>query len=69
MFWLKNRKPEQYRDKSFSDLNEAQKRKADAEADISEFKRDMMTGAGGNDEGTVILDDFGEDEDPTETDH
>lgn len=69
MFWLKNRKPEQYRDKSFSDLNEAQKRKADAEADISEFKRDMMTGAGGNDEGTVIIDDFGEDEDQTETDH
>ncbi|WP_212746858.1 terminase [Pediococcus stilesii] len=45
MFWLKNRKPEQYRDQSFRELNDAQAekarvevRKAIADAKISEFK-------------------------------
>lgn len=49
MFWLKNRKPEQYRDKSFQELNKAQAekalvelRKAAAEADISELKLKVM---------------------------
>lgn len=45
IFWLKNRRPEQFRDHSFQELNVAQAkkaladtRKAEAEADISEAK-------------------------------
>lgn len=36
IFWLKNRKPDVYRDQSFKSLNEAQARKAKAEAEIKE---------------------------------
>lgn len=53
IFWLKNRKPETYRDKSFKDLNEAQANKARADADrskaearISEYKAKELEGKG-----------------------
>lgn len=53
MFWLKNRKPNEYRDKSFQDLNKAQSekaladvRKASAEADIAEYKAKDLKGEG-----------------------
>lgn len=49
IFWLKNRKPEVYRDQSFKELNESQAKKADAdtrkaaaEADIAEAKARIM---------------------------
>ena len=52
IFWLKNRKPENYRDHSFQELNTAQAekaradvRKSNAEADIAEAK---AAGAKGN---------------------
>ncbi|APX72071.1 helix-turn-helix domain-containing protein [Companilactobacillus allii] len=38
IFWLKNRKPDIYRDQSFKNLNEANTRKATAEAKIAEAK-------------------------------
>ncbi|WP_323064627.1 terminase [Limosilactobacillus reuteri] len=37
IFWLKNRLPEKYRDQSFRQLNEAQTRKANADADLAEY--------------------------------
>lgn len=42
IFWLKNRKPEMFRDQNFRDLNKAQIRKANAEADIAQAKAKMM---------------------------
>lgn len=43
IFWLKNRLPEKYRDQSFRQLNEAQTRKANAEADIAEQKAQQLS--------------------------
>lgn len=67
-FWLRNRMPEYFRDQSYSDLNKAQAekakqdaRKAKAEADMAEAKADLLTGKGDDTEGTVIIDDIGED--------
>jgi len=39
----------------------ADARKSTAEADISEAKADLLTGKGDDTEGTVIIDDIGED--------
>jgi len=67
-FWLRNRMPEYFRDNSYKELNEAQAakakedaRKAKAEADMAEAKADLLTGKGDDTEGTVIIDDIGED--------
>lgn len=64
IFWLKNRKPEQYRDKSFKDLNEANTKKAIAEAKIAESKADILSGSGIDNEKTYLVDDM---EDISET--
>lgn len=73
IFWLKNRKPEEYRDKSFQNLNNAQAEKAKAElrkaladADLAELKVEAITGDGDNQERVVIMDDFTEKEDETD---
>lgn len=49
IFWLKNRKPEMFRDQSFRDLNKAQIRKANAEADIMEAKAKRENNGDGTD--------------------
>lgn len=46
IFWLKNRLPDKYREKTFKQLNEAQARKAVAEATIAELKADKLGQAG-----------------------
>lgn len=46
IFWLKNRLPEKYRDQSFRKLNEAQARKAIADADKAEIERKQLEDAG-----------------------
>ncbi|MCG4280846.1 terminase, partial [Lacticaseibacillus saniviri] len=63
IFWLKNRKPEVYRDQSFKALNEAQAskaiedaRKAHADADMAEFKAKLLNDPDAQDR-TVIVDD------------
>lgn len=65
MFWLKNRKPEKYRDRSFQELNKAQarkaladSRKAEADADVAKYKADLLTNPGGVEDRTVVVDDF-----------
>ena len=45
IFWLKNRKPEVFRDQSYRVLNDAQAKKASAEADIAKYKADMLSSA------------------------
>lgn len=68
MFWLKNRKSEQYRDHSFQELNKAQarkaladSRKAEADADVAQYKADLLTNPAGVEDRTVIVDDFTDD--------
>lgn len=46
IFWLRNRKPTEYRDQSFQQLNEAQTNKAQADARISNHKADELEGVG-----------------------
>lgn len=46
IFWLKNRLPDKYREQSFKQLNEAQARKAVAEATIAEIKAEKLGEAG-----------------------
>lgn len=48
IFWLRNRKPEAYRDQSFRDLNIAQTNKAQAEARIVSHKADKLTNNSGD---------------------
>ena len=62
IFWLKNRKPEKYREKSFIDLNRAQvakaeqdARKAKAEADIMEAKAKREISGDGTDSVNVNI--------------
>lgn len=58
IFWLKNRRPEKYRDQTFKKLNEAQARKAIAEANISEKQLKALEDADNPDNATVIVDDI-----------
>ena len=46
IFWLKNRLPKKYRDQTFRKLNEAQTRKAIADADKAEIERKQLEDAG-----------------------
>ena len=46
IFWLKNRLPEKYRDQSFRKLNEAQARKAIADADKAEIEKKQLQDSG-----------------------
>jgi hypothetical protein len=65
IFWLKNRKPELFRDQAFKGLNEAQARKAAAEADIAEAKaKDIKQAA--KQGGAIIVDDIPEDSQATD---
>lgn len=58
IFWLKNRKPDVYRDQTFKKLNEANARKAIAEANISEKQLKALEDADNPDNRTVIVDDI-----------
>lgn len=58
IFWLKNRKPDVYRDQTFKKLNEAQARKAIAEANISEKQLKALEDADNPDNSTVVVDDI-----------
>lgn len=58
IFWLKNRRPEKYRDQTFKKLNEAQARKAIAEANISEKQLKALEEADNPDNATVVVDDI-----------
>lgn len=58
IFWLKNRKPDVYRDQTFKKLNEANARKAIAEANISEKQLKALEEADNPDNRTIIVDDI-----------
>lgn len=58
IFWLKNREPDKYRDQTFKKLNEAQARKAIAEANISEKQLKALEDADNPDNATVVVDDI-----------
>lgn len=58
IFWLKNRKPDVYRDQTFKKLNEANARKAIAEAGISEAQLKSLKEEDNPDNRTVIVDDI-----------
>lgn len=58
IFWLKNRQPDKYRDQTFKKLNEAQARKAIAEANISEKQLKALEDADNPDNATVVVDDI-----------
>ena len=57
IFWLKNRLPDKYRDQTFKKLNEAQARKAIADAGISEAQLKALKEEDDPDNRTVIVDD------------
>ncbi|MFR4967934.1 MAG: terminase [Lactobacillus kalixensis] len=58
IFWLKNRRPDVYRDQTFRKLNEANMRKAIAEANISEKQLKAIEEADNPANATVIVDDI-----------
>ena len=58
IFWLKNRESDKYRDQTFKKLNEAQARKAIAEANISEKQLKALEDADNPDNATVVVDDI-----------
>lgn len=58
IFWLKNRKPELYRDQTFKKLNEANARKALADAGISEAQLKAIKEADNPENATVVVDDI-----------
>lgn len=67
MFWLKNRRPDKYREQSFRELNDAQAqkamadvRKANAEADIAEAKARDIKNVADDGESVLIVNDLGE---------
>ena len=57
IFWLKNRKPDVYRDQTFQKLNEANARKAIADAGISEAQLKSLKEEDNPSNRTVIVDD------------
>ncbi|MBI1695142.1 helix-turn-helix domain-containing protein [Lactobacillus crispatus] len=57
IFWLKNRLPDKYRDQTFKKLNEAQARKAIADAGISEAQLKALKEEDNPSNRTVIVDD------------
>lgn len=58
IFWLKNRRSDVYRDQTFKKLNEANARKAIAEAKMSEAQLKSLTEEDNPDNHTVIVDDI-----------
>lgn len=57
IFWLKNREPDKYRDQTFKKLNEANARKAIADAGISEAQLKSLKEEDNPSNRTVIVDD------------
>lgn len=57
IFWLKNRRPDIYRDQSFARLNEANAKKTEIEARIAETQLKQMQDADNPDNQTIIVDD------------
>lgn len=58
IFWLKARRPDVFRDQTFKKLNEANARKAIAEANISEKQLKALEDADNPDNATVVVDDI-----------
>lgn len=57
IFWLKNRLPKKYRDQTFRKLNEAQTRKAIADADRAEIENDRLRNAKDSDITKIVFTD------------
>lgn len=57
IFWLKNRRPDKFRDQTFQKLNEANARKAIADAGISEAQLKSLKEEDNPSNRTVIVDD------------
>ena len=60
IFWLKNRRPDVYRDKTFQKLNEANARKTLAEAQLSEAQLKAIEESDDPSNKTIIVDDIRE---------
>lgn len=60
IFWLKNRRPEIYRDQTFQKLNEANARKTLAEAQLSEAQLKAIEESDDPSNKTIIVDDIKE---------
>lgn len=60
IFWLKNRRPDIYRDQTFQKLNEANARKTLAEAQLSEAQLKALEGSDDPSNKTIIVDDIKE---------
>lgn len=58
IFWLKNRRPDIYRDQTFQKLNEANARKTLAEAQLSEAQLKALEENDDPDNATVVVDDI-----------
>ena len=60
IFWLKNRRPDIYRDQTFQKLNEANARKTLAEAQLSEAQLKAIEESDDPSNKTIIVDDIRE---------
>lgn len=60
IFWLKNRRPDVYRDQTFQKLNEANARKTLAEAQLSEAQLKALEESDDPSNKTIIVDDIKE---------
>ena len=60
IFWLKNRRPDIYRDQTFQKLNEANARKTLAEAQLSEAQLKAIEESDDPSNKTIIVDDIKE---------
>ena len=60
IFWLKNRRPDVYRDQTFQKLNEANARKTLAEAQLSEAQLKALEESDDPSNKTIIIDDIKE---------
>ena len=60
IFWLKNRRPDVYRDQTFQKLNEANARKTLAEAQLSEAQLKAIEESDDPSNKTIIVDDIRE---------
>lgn len=60
IFWLKNRRPDIYRDQTFQKLNEANARKTLAEAQLSEAQLKALEENDDPSNKTIIVDDIRE---------
>lgn len=68
IFWLKNRRPDVYRDQTFQKLNEANARKTLAEAQLSEAQLKAIEESDDPSNKTIIVDDIREVSDDDDSD-